>query len=465
VESRQAPEISDISNQSSKDGIRIVLELRKGADVERLKNLLYKKTRIEDTFGVNMLAVADGRPETMSLKKILDHFVDFQFDITTRKYQKLLAKEVEKKEIQEGLIKAVDVIDLIIEILRGSKNQKMAKDCLTMGVTEGIRFRHKGSEKQAKQLCFTQRQAQAILDMRLAKLIGLELEALYKENQDTLAKIDRYEKILNDYDTMADVILDDLASIRREYARPRRTFLTNAEAVVLEEPQEEETELVFLMDRFGYARTIDVPVYERNKEAADAESRWLFNCMNTDKVCIFTDQGVMHTIKVRDLPFTKFRDKGTPIDNLCNYSSESEQVIFAAPMTAVASHRLIFVTKSGMAKVTDGKEFDVSRRSIAATKLTDEDNVVFIGYADGGDFLVLQSRDGYFLRISLSEIPEKKKTAVGVRAMKLGDGDAVEQGYLVTSRHEFDVEYRDQKISLNKIRLMKRDSRGVKVKA
>ncbi|MGN0361818.1 MAG: DNA topoisomerase (ATP-hydrolyzing) subunit A [Bilifractor sp.] len=465
VESRQAPEISDISNQSSKDGIRIVLELRKGADVERLKNLLYKKTRLEDTFGVNMLAVADGRPETMSLKKILDHYVDFQFDITTRKYQKLLSKEVEKKEIQEGLIKAVDVIDLIIEILRGSKNQKMAKDCLTMGITEGIHFRHKTSEKQAKQLCFTQRQAQAILDMRLAKLIGLELEALYKENQDTIDKISRYEKILNDYDTMADVILDDLAAIKKEYARPRGTFLTNAEAVVLEEPQEEETELVFLMDRFGYARTIDVPVYERNKDAADAESRWLFRCMNTDRICIFTDLGVMHTIKVHDLPFTKFRDKGTPIDNLCNYSSENEQVVFAAPLTEVISHRLIFVTKYGMAKVADGKEFDVSRRSIAATKLSDEDAVVFIGYADAGDFLVLQSRDGYFLRISLSEIPEKKKTAVGVRAMKLGDGDAVEQGYLVTSRHEFDVEYRDQKISLNKIRLMKRDSKGVKVKA
>ena len=232
VESRQAPEITDISNQSSKDGIRIVLELRKGADVERLKNLLYKKTRLEDTFGVNMLAVAGGKPETLGLKQILDHFVDFQFDLSTRKYRKLLAKEMEKKEIQEGLIKAVDVIDLIIEILRGSKNQKMAKDCLTMGVTEGITFRHKNSEKQASQLCFTQRQAQAILDMRLAKLIGLELEALYKENEETLEKIARYDKILNDYDTMAEVILDDLAAIKKEYGRPRRTFITNAETVV-----------------------------------------------------------------------------------------------------------------------------------------------------------------------------------------------------------------------------------------
>ena len=465
VESRQAPEITDISNQSSKDGIRIVLELKKGADVERLKNLLYKKTRLEDTFGVNMLAVAGGKPETMSLKKILDNFVDFQFDLTTRKYRKLLSREMEKKEIQEGLIKAVDVIDLISEILRGSKNQKMAKDCLTMGVTDGIQFRHKNSEKQARQLCFTQRQAQAILDMRLAKLIGLELEALYKENEETIEKIARYEKILNDYDTMADVILDDLTAIRKEYARPRRTFITNAEEVVLEEPEEEETEMVFLMDRFGYARTIDVSVYERNREAADAESRYLFRCMSTDKICIFTDQGVMHTIKVKDVPFTKFRDKGTPIDNLCNYSTESERVIFAASMTDVISRKLIFVTGSGMAKVTDGSEFNVTRRSIAATKLAGEDDrAVFLGYADSGDYLVLQSRDGYFLRISMAEIPEKKKGALGVRAMKLGDGDAVEQCYLVEPRNEFDIEYRGKKISLNKIRLMKRDSKGTRVK-
>ncbi|HBB60998.1 MAG TPA: DNA topoisomerase, partial [Lachnospiraceae bacterium] len=143
VESRQAPEITDISNQSSKEGIRIVLELRRGADVERLKNLLYRKTRLEDTFGVNMLAVVNGRPETLGLKQILDQFVDFQFDITTRKYQRLLAKEMEREEIQEGLIRAVDVIDLIIEILRGSRNQQQAKDCLTMGVTDGITFRHK----------------------------------------------------------------------------------------------------------------------------------------------------------------------------------------------------------------------------------------------------------------------------------------------------------------------------------
>ena len=177
VETKKTTDIVDISNQSSKEGIRIVLELKKDTDVENLTNMLYKKTRLEDTFGVNMLAVADGRPETLSLKQIIEHHVEFLFDVTTRKYRTLLDKEQEKREIQEGLIKACDVIDLIIEILRGSKNREQVKKCLVEGVTEGIRFKTKVSEKAASKLKFTEKQAGAILDMRLYKLIGLEIEA------------------------------------------------------------------------------------------------------------------------------------------------------------------------------------------------------------------------------------------------------------------------------------------------
>ena len=140
VESKKTTDIVDISNQSSKEGIRIVIELKRGADVENLKNMLYKKTRLEDTFGVNMLAVANGRPETLSLKQIIEHHVDFQFELATRKYTTLLGKEREKSEVQEGLIKACDVIDLIIEILRGSKSVKDARACLVNGETENIKF-------------------------------------------------------------------------------------------------------------------------------------------------------------------------------------------------------------------------------------------------------------------------------------------------------------------------------------
>jgi DNA gyrase subunit A len=465
VESRKAPEIVDISNQSSKEGIRIVLELRRGADVEKLKNLLYKKTRLEDTFGVNMLAVADGRPETLSLKQIIEHHVNFRFDLATRKYQTLLAKELEKKEIQEGLIRACDVIDLIIEIIRGSRSQKQVKDCLTMGITEGIRFRRKASEKEAKELCFTQRQATAILEMRLYRLIGLEIEALMKEHRETLDRIARYEDILNNYDSMAAVILEDLDRIRKEYGRPRRTAIVHAEAAVVEEEPVEETELVVLMDRFGYIRAVDVSVYERNQEAADSENKYVIRCMNTDRICVFTDQGRMHTIKVMEVPYGKFRDKGTPADNLCNYSSETEQIVSAGSMAELKSRKLVFATRAGMVKIVDGSEFDVAKRTIAATKLSgEEDRLLLVGPAEINDYLVLQSAGGYFLRFLLEEIPEKKKGAVGVRGIRLGSGDTVENAWLLASRIEFSVSWHEKELVLNKLKLGKRDGKGTKVR-
>ena len=228
VESKKTTDIVDISNQSSKEGIRIVLELKRGADVENLKNMLYKKTRLEDTFGVNMLAVADGRPETLSLKKIIEHHVDFQFELATRKYTTLLEKEKEKSEVQEGLIKACDVIDLIIEILRGSKSVKDARACLVNGVTDNITFKSSISKKMAALLRFTERQATAILEMRLYRLIGLEIEALRREHEETLKNIARYEDILNNYDSMAGVIMEDLDRFKKEYGRKRRTSIENA---------------------------------------------------------------------------------------------------------------------------------------------------------------------------------------------------------------------------------------------
>ena len=344
VENKKTTDIVDISNQSSKEGIRIVLDLKRDADVENLTNMLYKKTKLEDTFGVNMLAVADGRPETLSLKQVIEHHVDFVFDVTTRKYTTLLNKEQEKKEIQEGLIKACDVIDLIIEILRGSKNREQVKKCLVDGVTEGIRFKSKSSEKAAQKLHFSEKQAAAILDMRLYKLIGLEIEALQADYAETMKNISVYEDILNNYDSMADVIMKELDQIKKEYGTKRRTVIENAEEVVYEEKKMEEMEVTFLMDRFGYMRTIDKSAYERNKEAANAENKYVFNCMNTDKICIFTDNGKMHSIKVADIPLVRFRDKGTPADNLSNYDSAQERMLYVAPLASVKENTLLFVT-------------------------------------------------------------------------------------------------------------------------
>lgn len=464
VESKKTTDIVDISNQSSKEGIRIVLELKRGADVENLKNMLYKKTRLEDTFGVNMLAVADGRPETLSLKKIIEHHVDFQFELATRKYTTLLEKEKEKSEVQEGLIKACDVIDLIIEILRGSKSVKDARACLVNGVTDNIMFKSSISKKMAALLRFTERQATAILEMRLYRLIGLEIEALRREHEETLKNIARYEDILNNYDSMAGVIMEDLDRFKKEYGRKRRTSIENAAEAVFEEKKIEEQEVIFLMDRFGYAKTVDVSVYERNKEAADSENRYVVHCMNTGKLCVFTDAGRMHQVRVQDLPYGRFREKGTPIDNVSNYSSSEEQIITVCDAEQMRFAKLIFATAQGMIKKVDGTEFQVSKRTIAATKLQEGDSLIAVKVVNDSQNVVLQTKNGYFLRFHATEVPEKKKAAVGVRGIRLQKKDELENVYLFEEGTETKVSYGEKEVTLNRLKLAKRDGMGTKTR-
>ena len=464
VETKKTTDIVDISNQSSKEGIRIVLELKRGADAENLKNMLYKKTRLEDTFGVNMLAVANGRPETLGLKKIIEHHVDFQFELATRKYKTLLAKEQEKSEVQEGLIKACDVIDLIIEILRGSKSVKDARACLVNGVTDNITFKSNISRKMAALLRFTERQATAILEMRLYRLIGLEIEALIAEHEQTLKNIARYEDILNSYDSMAGVIIEELDAFKKEYARKRRTVVENAEEAVFEEKEIEEQEVVFLMDRFGYAKTIDMSVYERNKEAADSENKYIVHCMNTGKLCIFTDTGRMHQVKVLDIPYGRFRDKGTPIDNVSNYSTSEEQIVMVCDAEQMRFATLLFATAQGMVKKVEGAEFQVAKRTIAATKLQEEDALIAVKVINDSQNIVLQTKNGYFLRFPAEEVPVKKKAAIGVRGIRLQKKDELENVYLFEEGTETKVPYGEKEVTLNKLKAARRDGQGTKTR-
>ena len=460
AENRTCPEIADISNQSSKEGIRIVIECKKGADVENIRNLLYKKTKLEDTFGVNMLVVSGGRPETMSLRQILEACVDFQFEINDRKYQDLLAKELERKEIQEGLIRACDVIDLIIEILRGSKSRKQAMDCLVMGVTTGIRFRSAKSRKDAMNLMFTERQANAILDMRLVKLIGLEIEALKREYNETLGKIGFYKKLLEDHDAMAEQIIKELESFRTKYARPRRTALTDAGEIVIAEKELKEDKVIFCLDRFGYAKILDAQTYEKNKETADAENRYILPVMNTDKVCIFTDKGRMHAIRVLDIPQKRLKDKGVPIDNLSKFSNQDEEILWVGALAEISRSDMLFVTANGFVKRTKGTEFIASTRSIQSTKLGEGDSLVLVAPSDEMDTVVLRSQKGYFIRFALSEVSELKKTAIGVRGIALEDGDTVGEAWLLDGQTDLKAEWHGSKVSLNRLKIAKRGGKG-----
>ena len=464
AEKKVTNDIVDISNQSSKEGIRIVIELKKDTDVENFTNLLYKKTKLEDTFGVNMLAIDNGRPETMSLKDILRACVDFQFETATRKYTTLLKKEQEKKEIQEGLIKACNVIDLIIEILRGSKDRPMAKKCLVEGITEGINFKSRESKAMAAQLQFTEAQADAILEMRLYKLIGLELNALVKEHEETVANIYRYEDILESHESMSMVIQNDLNRIKKEYQSDRKTVIDNRENAVYEEKPVEEMDVAFIMDRFGYAKTIDDSTYEKNKETIENEFKFSFIMKNTGKVCFFTNMGNLHTVKASDLPQAKMRDKGVPIDNISNFDTSKETIVLAASQSDLNLYRLVFTTKMSMMKVVDGGEFDVSKRTVAATKLTEGDEVVNVEILHTQKTVILRSNDGYLLRFPVDTIPEKKKAAVGVRGMRLGKNDYVRDVFYLNDMEERAITHNDKQLQLGHLKVTSRDTKGTKVR-
>ncbi len=464
VESKKLTDVVDISNQSNKEGIRIVLELKKDADIEKIKNILYKKTKLEDTFGVNMLAIAGGRPETLTLKGILKNYLDFQYENNTRKYNVLLEKELEKKEIREGLIKACDVIDLIIAILRGSKNLKDAKACLMEGDISNIHFKTPGFDEDARKLRFTEKQASAILEMRLYKLIGLEILALEKEYKETLRKIKEYEKILSSKLTMDDVIKKDLEEIKAEFATPRRTLIEDGKEAVYDERAVEIREVVFVMDKFGYGKLVDRATYDRNQETIEGENPHVIPCLNTDKICLFTDTGLLHQVKASDIPYGKMRDKGTPVDNLCKFDGTKERPIFIINASALVGRRLLFATKGAMVKLVPGEEFETNNRMVAATKLQDGDMVVSIQLTDGRTEAVLQTTNGVFLRFDLEEISTLKKNSKGVRGIKLGRGEELEQVYLLGTDSEQTVMYKEKQVHLNRLKIGKRDGKGSKVR-
>ena len=464
VENKKLSDVVDISNQSDKNGTRIVLELKKDADIEKIKNILYKKTKLEDTFGVNMLAIVDGRPEILSLRDILKNYIEFQYEITTKKYNILLNKELEKKEIQEGLIKAVDVIDLIIAILRGSKNLAQAKKCLTSGDTTGITFKVKSLEKDAKKLSFTEKQAQAILDMRLYKLIGLEIEALLKDNETTLKNIAEYENILKNHKNMDKLFIKDLEKIKKEFALKRRTHIEDAKEAVYVEEEVASEEVIFVMDKFGYCKLLDRGTFDKNAENIETENKYVFPIMNTDKVCIFSNKGILYKIKAMDLPMSKLRDKGVPVDNLTKFDSGSEEILLALSEDSMQGSYILMLTKNGYIKKVSSSEFKTNNKQVASTKLNDDDVLVGVKLLDARikTDICVSSSAGYALKFNVSEVNEFKKSTRGEKAITLGYNEFVENLYILSETGIGIINGKE--LNLSKVRLSHRGYKGQKIK-
>lgn len=422
-------DVADVSDQSSKDGIRIVIDLKKNADAKATLAALYAKTKLEDTFGACFLAISDGTPKTFGLKEALEESVRFQREIVTRKHETLLRKAEERSEIEEGLIAACDAVDVVIEILRGSKDRAQAVACMTTGATGGINFRTAAARKKAASFRFTQRQAAAILDMRLHRLIGLELEALTKEHEKTLEEIERCAKVLGSEAEKSKQIVKDLKAIAEKYARPRRTAITDAQTPAFVPKAKKEEPKVVIIDRSGYVRAIDVQTYERNVAAARETAAHVTTAAPGSNVVAVFDDGSMASFKAKDVPVGKLRDKGVPLDVACGEDLSKKKLVLAASTSDLAGATVAICTRRGLAKRVPGEEFDIAKRLSFATRLNDGDAIVSAAVARGEPQYVIATKQGWRLRMPIGQVSAQKRDSRGVVGISLGKGDEVVTAY------------------------------------
>ncbi len=250
--------------------------------------------------------------------------------------------------------------------------------------------------------------------------------------------------------------------IIKDFATPRMTVIEDGREAVYEEAPIEVQEVVFVMDRFGYCKVLDRATYDRNQETVEAEYRYVIPCLNTDKLCIFTNTGSLHQTKIMDIPAGKLRDKGTPIDNVSKYEGSREEIVFLTNFGRLTGQLLLFATKMAMVKQVPAEEFITNNRTVAATKLQEGDEVAAIRVVGAESDIVLQTTGDMFLRFAMEEIPELKKNSRGVRGIKLGKGEELEKVYFVGQEPE--IMYKKKEVHLNRLKIAKRDGKGSKVR-
>lgn len=454
-------EIYDVRDESGKD-IRIIVEVKKDRDAQNLLNGLYKKTPLEDTYGVNLLAVKDKQPIQFGLKSIIEEFISFQKELYTKEYEHLLDKAEKRREIVQGLIRATDVIDLIIEVLRGSQSLSQAKNCLIHGDITDIKFKSEESKKLAGEFDFTEKQADAILAMPLSKLIGLEILKLHEEETSLTTDIESYNKILGSEKELLKVIKARLRSYAKEFYSERRTVLDSIqntgyiEKVVIED-------IYVLIDRFGYTKTIDLSSYQRLTPETLAEYPNIISMRSDDKLCVFTSNGNMHQIKASSLPRCRIKEKGTLIHTMCKLGND--ELLTYASFNELFDSILLFVTEKGYIKLVSGAEFETNRQTINATKLEDGDKLICIKqisaseYMSGGKKVIMLTAKKLSLGFGLSEVSEFKKTSRGVKGIALENDDKLIYADCIDAKEETGT-LNGKRINYKKIRTRKRGAKG-----
>ena len=412
--------ISDIRDESGRDGMRIVIELKKDVHPQVVLNFLYKHTSLQETFGANMLALVNGQPKVLPLRDMVYHYLEHQKDVVTRRTRFELNKAQARAHILAGLLKALDHIDEIVAIIRGSKDTGNAKIALM------------------ERFAFSEKQAQAILDMRLARLTGLERDRLQAEYDELQMEIARLMAILADEKLLMDVIRGELLEIKAKFADERRTELTTIDGEIDVEDLIAEEDMVVTLTHQGYIKRITKSAYRSQNRGGRGVSGMTtkeedyavqMRVVGThDEIMFFTNLGRVYAIKCYQIPEAGRQARGTAIINLLQIAA-GEKVTRMVPVpkgSDVTEYNLVMATREAMIKKTPYEDFrNLRKNGLIAINLKEGDELIGVELTSGEDEILLSSRKGMSIRFNESHVRPLGRASMGVHSMRLQEGDEI----------------------------------------
>ncbi len=413
VHEKKITEISDLRDESDRSGMRIVIELKQGSIPDVVLNKLYKHTQLQTSFGINMIALVDGVPKLLPLREILKNYCDFQRDVIIRRTRFDLKKAEEREHILEGRVIALDNIDEVIEIIRGSRTDEIAR--------QSLMDRFSLSEIQARD----------ILEMRLKKLTGLERENLISELNELRDKIAYYKQVLSDDSLVRKIIIDEMTEIKNKFGTPRLTEISSSSASTLEvEDLIAEEDMVVTITHTGYVKRLPVATYKQQKRGGKGlhgmnlkENDYvetLFIASTHDYVLFFTNYGKVYRLKVHELPIGSRQARGHAIVNLLPFDKDEKIAAVISTKTFAADQCLIFATKNGLVKKTTMDSYDRSRRDgLIAIKLKDDDELIAVRKVKAGEKVMMVSSAGKAIMWDESEARSMGRDTTGVKGMTL----------------------------------------------
>ncbi len=419
VREKRIEGITDLRDESSRDGMRIVMELRRDANANVILNNLYKYTALQTNFGVNMLALVDGQPKILNIKECLEHYLDHQVDVIKRRTAFDLKKAEARAHILEGLRIALDNLDEVINLIRNSKTTEIAR--------EGLMNRFKLSEKQA----------QAILDMRLQRLTGLEREKIENEYKDLLALISELKGILADEEKVLEIIREELQEIKERFSDERRTeIIAGAAGFFEDEDLIPEENIVITLTHRGYVKRLPASTYRTQRRGGrgvqgmgtneDDFVEHLVSCSTHDTILFFTNKGKVYKLKGYEIPEFSRTAKGLPIVNLLQVEKEEWINAVIAVEEYDEEKYLIFTTKHGIAKRTSLSQFaNIRKGGLIAVYLREDDELISVRLSDGNSDMLIATKNGYLIRFDEQQIRPMGRTASGVKGISLRENDEV----------------------------------------